>query len=85
METKEPINTIHQSLAEKEAEAPTDTLAHSLAQFKAQKVGETVTDVKGASVEAFSIRFFLGNGKPETAKYHVTKAFRSRLQFVVHL
>ena len=85
MQTKKPINTMHQSLAEKKAEAATDTLAHSLAQFKAQKVGETVTDVKGASLGAFSFRFFVGNGKPETAKCHVTKALRSRLQFVVHV
>ena len=33
----------------------------------------------------FSIRFFVGNGKPQTAKYHVTTALRSRLQFAVHV
>ena len=36
--------------AEEEAEAPKDTLAHSLAEVKAQKVGETLTDVKKASL-----------------------------------
>ena len=36
--------------AEKEAEAPKDTLADSLAEVKAQKVGEKLTDVKGASL-----------------------------------
>ena len=45
VETKDPINTMHQSLAEKEAEALTDTLGGSLAQFKAQKVGERLTNV----------------------------------------
>ena len=34
---------------------------------------------------SFSIRFFVGNGKPQTAKCHVTKALRSRLQFAVHV
>lgn len=42
VQTKDPTNTMHQSLPEKAAEAPTDTLADSLAQFKA--------DVKGASL-----------------------------------
>ena len=34
-------------------------------------------------IGTFSIRFFVGNGKPQTAKCHVTKALRSRcsLQF----
>ena len=36
--------------AEEEAEAPKDTLADSLAEVKAQKVGEKLTDVKGASL-----------------------------------
>ena len=27
----------------------------------------------------------MGNGKPQTAKYHVTTALRSRLQFAVHV
>ena len=50
MQTKDAINTMHQSLAEKAAAAPTDTLTDSLAEVKAQKVGETLTDVKGASL-----------------------------------
>ena len=33
----------------------------------------------------FSIRFFVGNGKPQTARCHVTTALRSRLQFAVHV
>ena len=33
----------------------------------------------------FSIRIFVGNGKPQTAKCHVTTALRSRLQFAVHV
>ena len=33
----------------------------------------------------FSIRFFVGNGKPQTTKCHVTTALRSRLQFAVHV
>ena len=33
----------------------------------------------------FSIRFFVGNGKPQTPKCHVTTALRSRLQFAVHV
>ena len=41
---------MHQSLAEKKTEASKDTLAESLAQMKAHKVGETLTDVKGASL-----------------------------------
>ena len=32
-------------------------------------------------LETFSIRFFMGNCKPQTAKCHVTTALRSRLQF----
>ena len=50
VETKASINTMHQGLAEKKAEAPKDKLADSLAEVKAQKVGETLTDVKGASL-----------------------------------
>ena len=50
MQTKDPINTMHQSLAEKADAAPTDTLTDSLAEVKAHKVGETLTDVKGASL-----------------------------------
>ena len=50
MERKAPINTMHQSLAEEETEASKDTLAESLGEVKAQKVGETLTDVKGASL-----------------------------------
>ena len=68
VETKDPINTMHQSLAEKEAEAPTDTLSGSLAQIKAQKVDDRLTNVKGASLATFSIRFFMGNSKPENRK-----------------
>ena len=33
----------------------------------------------------FSIRFFVGNGKPQTAKCHMTTALQSRLQFAVHV
>ena len=35
------------------------------------------------TLETFSIRFFMEN--PQTAKYHVTTALRSGLQFVVHV
>ena len=49
-EPKPPINTMHQSLAEKEAEALKNTLVDSLPEVKAQKVGETMTDVQGASL-----------------------------------
>ena len=47
---KAPINTMHQTLAEEEAEASKDTLPESLAEVKAHKVGETLTDVKGGSL-----------------------------------
>ena len=50
VETKASINTMHQGLAEKKAEAPKDTLAESLPELKAQKVSETLTDVHGASL-----------------------------------
>ena len=50
VEPKPPINTMHQSLAEKKAEASKNTLVDSLPEVKAQKVGETMTDVKGASL-----------------------------------
>ena len=33
----------------------------------------------------FSIRFFVGNGKPQTAKCHVTTALRLGLPFAVHV
>ena len=48
VETKASINTMHQGLAEEEAEAPKAKLAESLAELKAQKVSETLADVKGA-------------------------------------
>ena len=35
-------------------------------------------------IGTFSITFFMGNCKPQTAKFHVTTALRSRLQFAVH-
>ena len=41
---------MHQSLAEEKVEASEDTLTDSLPEVKAQKVGETLTDVKGASL-----------------------------------
>ena len=44
-ENKASINTMHKGLAEEEAEALKYTLADSLAEVKAQKVSETVTDV----------------------------------------
>ena len=50
MEPKPPINTIQQSLAEKEAEALKNTLVDSLPEVKAQKVGDTMTDVQVASL-----------------------------------
>ena len=50
VEPKPPINTMHQSLEEKQAEASENTLVDSLPEVKAQKVGETITDVKGASL-----------------------------------
>ena len=50
MEPKPPINTMHQSLAEKEAEASKKKLVDSLPEVKAQKVGERMRDVKGASL-----------------------------------
>ena len=50
VEPKPPINTMHQSLAEKEAEASRNTLVDMVPEVKAQKVGETMTDVKGASL-----------------------------------
>ena len=50
VETKAPISTMHQSLAGEEYEAPKDTLADSLEEVKAQKVGETLTNVKGLSL-----------------------------------
>ena len=50
MQIKAPINTMSQSFAEKKAEAPKDTLADSLPEVKAQKVGQTQTDVNGASL-----------------------------------
>ena len=38
---------LYLSLAEEEAESPKDALVDSLAEVKAQKVGETLTDVNG--------------------------------------
>ena len=43
------------------------------------------TEQISPSVETFSIMFFMGNCKPQTAKCHVTTALRSRLQFAVHV
>ena len=50
VQPKPPINTMHQSLAEKEAEALKNTLVDSLPEVKAQKVGDTMTDVQVASL-----------------------------------
>ena len=50
VEPKPPINTMHQSLAEKKAEALKNTLVDSLPEVKAQKVGDTMTDVQVASL-----------------------------------
>ena len=50
VEPKPAINTMHQTLADNEAEASNNTLADSLAEVKSQKVGVTITDVKGASL-----------------------------------
>ena len=62
METEALINTLHQSQAEVEVETPgdpvrdveaeasVDTLAYRLPEVKADKVGKTLTDVKGASL-----------------------------------
>lgn len=41
---------MHQILAEKEAEALKNTLVDSLPEVKAQKVGDTMTDVQVASL-----------------------------------
>ena len=41
--------------------------------------------VNDSLLGTFSIRFLVGNGKPQTAKCHVAKALRSRLQFAVHV
>ena len=41
---------LYLSLAEEEAESPKDALVDSLAEVKAQKVGETLTDVNGGSL-----------------------------------
>ena len=40
---------------------------------------------KNRPIGTFSIRFFMGNGKPQTSKCHVTTALRSRFQFAVHV
>ena len=37
------------------------------------------------TIGTFSIRFFMGNGKPQTAKYHVTTVLPSRLGFAVRV
>ena len=54
------------------------------------KLGESLTNscptyVTSQFIGTFSIRFFVGNGKPQTAKCHVTTSLRSRLQFAVHV
>lgn len=57
MEIKELVNTLHHSLAEVEdgdillnveAEALADTLAERVAEVKAGKVSETLTELKAA-------------------------------------
>ena len=50
VQPKPPINTMHQTLADKEAEVSKNTLADSLPEVKAQKVGEKMTNMKGASL-----------------------------------
>ena len=54
-------------------------------QAAALKKFGLVLAVNLKEVGTFSIRFFVGNGKPQTAKCHVTMALRSRLQFAVHV
>ena len=46
---------------------------------------ESSPEVIHLIIGTFSIRFFVGNGKPQTAKCHVTTTLRTRLQFAVHV
>ena len=48
MQIKAPIITMQQSLAEEEAEASKDTLAKSLEEVEAKKVGGTLPYLGGA-------------------------------------
>ena len=50
VETKAPIITMQQSLAEEEAEASKDSLADSLEEVKATKDGGTPPYLKGAAL-----------------------------------
>ena len=50
MQTKPPIITMQQSLAKKKAEASKDTLADSLEEVKAKKVGGTLPYLEGAAL-----------------------------------
>ena len=50
-----------------------------------QCIGIATSLSEPLTLGTFSIRFFMWNGKPQTAKRHVTTALRSRLQFAVHV
>lgn len=50
METNPPIITMQQSLAKAKAEASKDTLADSLDEVKAKKVGGTLPFLEGAAL-----------------------------------
>ena len=49
MQTKDPINTMHQSLAEKTGAGPTNTLTDRLAEVMVAKVPGTLPNLKTAS------------------------------------
>ena len=50
LQTKLPIITMQQSLAKEKAEASNDTLADSLEEVKAKKVGGTLPYLEGAAL-----------------------------------
>ena len=64
-----------------ECEAQFLRMDPNLLRESAQRLIETADFIRGSGVNRDRIRFFMGNGKPQTAKCHVTTALRSRLQF----
>ena len=63
----------------------TSRLCADILVLKVITFSNYVYQVSCSLLETFSIRFFMGNCKPQTEKCHVSTALRSRLQFAVHV
>ena len=73
------------SLSEVETESQSDRSSCRRSFSKSSPQTNFIPEPCAETLGTFSIRFFMGNGKPQTAKCHVTTVLRSRLQFAVQV